>query len=526
MNNEKIPPSKLDIILEKKKALDATILEYEKRIDEKLGSISKNNPDFSQKASQSFKSKPAIHDFSTHDFLSGIDISDDNALDQAVRNSKLQQSSNNQPILDETTINDPSSNQSIFSNSSVSYDTDELPTISSVLGRPTPSISQTPSFESLQALDRSITSTMQPDELDRSLKTVSLEFTSSETKKENPTTHYPLKNETPFKNKTSENKVLLNNNTDDTSNKKFNFESKNKKSELKQSKPAKGNPHKIIKANKKANLIDMISPSILFIFGLGAFGAFLILGTPYFNFIDYSVLFILFTCLIFTIAMPYGVSLFFMTLILCSYVALSLISFFYLELPLELYQIGWIIVIPLLLWSSALLISKIKNIFGQKKILEAQIKEYDEIDKGSGLTPEKAYYKDLNYAMDRASKGESILTLEMLSINHLETLKSISGPRLWDEILYKTLNIIKKQCYNTHLIYVLEGNIFSIIMENTALKDQLLINEEITEAFNTVIKSYDTIDTPVLLNIVTIPYSRDLSNPFEYRELGLRHLKK
>lgn len=191
-----------------------------------------------------------------------------------------------------------------------------------------------------------------------------------------------------------------------------------------------------------------------------------------------------------------------------------------------MYQLGWIIVIPLILWSSALLIKRIRELFTAKRALEGQIASYDILDEGPGLTIEKAYYKDLKSAMDRAVVGETILVLEMISISHLETLRSITGPRLWDEILYKTLNIIKKHCFSTHLIYVLEGNIFSIIMENTSMKNQLMINQGITEDFNAMISDYNAIDVHVGLDITPVPYSREITNPFEYRALGLRHLKK
>ena len=197
---------------------------------------------------------------------------------------------------------------------------------------------------------------------------------------------------------------------------------------------------------------------------------------------------------------------------------------FYLEVPFELYQIGWIVIIPLLLSSSTLMIKKVRELFEFKKALERQIVAYDNLEESPGLTIEKAHYKDLKYAMERAARGETILTLEMSSISHLETLKSINGSRLWDEILYKTMKIIKQHCYNTHLIYILDGHIFSIIMENTSVKNQLLINQGITEAFHALIAEYDAIDAEVKLNIAPVPYSRDITNPFDYRTLGLRHL--
>jgi PleD family two-component response regulator len=236
------------------------------------------------------------------------------------------------------------------------------------------------------------------------------------------------------------------------------------------------------------------------------------------------VVFILFTCLIFTIAMPYGASMFFMALLLCSYIALSFISIFYLGVQFELYQIGWMIVIPLVLSSSALLLKKVRELFNFKKVLENQIASYDKMEDATGLTIEKAYYNDLKYAMDRASKGETTLTLEMITICHLDTLKSMNGNRLWDEILYKTLKIIKQHCYSTHLIYILDGSVFSILMENTSVKNQLLINQEITDAFAELIKEYDSIDADVTLDIAALPYTRNIANPLDYRALVKRHL--
>ena len=181
--------------------------------------------------------------------------------------------------------------------------------------------------------------------------------------------------------------------------------------------------------------------------------------------------------------------------------------------------------IPMLLWSSALLVRKIRELFHFKKNLEQQIASYNNLEESPGLTIEKAYYKDLKYAMDRASRGETILTLEMITIRHLEELKTMDGSRLWDEILYKTLKIIKHHCYSTHLIYILDGCVFSILMENTSVKNQLLINQEITDAFNALISEYQAIEPDVKLNIAAIPYTRDITNPFDYRALVLRHLK-
>ncbi|URN83827.1 hypothetical protein [Acetobacterium wieringae] len=151
-----------------------------------------------------------------------------------------------------------------------------------------------------------------------------------------------------------------------------------KKTETTQAKTSK---EKKIKPEKKANqsplkkpsLTDMVPPLVFFFMGLMVFGTFLIFTASEFTFIDYCVVFILFTCLIFTIAMPYGASIFFMILLLCSYVVLSLISVFYLEIPFEFYQIGWLLVIPMVLLSSALLIRKIRELFRFKKISNSSL---------------------------------------------------------------------------------------------------------------------------------------------------------
>lgn len=518
MNNEKIQTSKLDIILEKKQGLDAIIQDYETRIDEKLASLAEDEIISKEVNPELFET--SIHDTSPPDdhFLSGVDVSDDDALDQAVLNSRLVPSAGNQLAFNRDELIDEKINVDNNTKEELLFieedDDEELPTLSKILGRDpaipnkieplpveTPEIlTSTPI--SISPLDPSNLPSNKPPDLSDLLAEVS---TSNENHFQKNT---PLE---PTSEKTNEAKAEA--------------PPHQKVDQPLYPKEIPSKPFKQQIATPKLNLADMILPLVFFIAGLLAFGVFLILFSQNFSFVDYSVLFILFTCLIFTIAMPYGASIFFMALLFCSYIALTLISIFYLEVPFELYQIGWVIVIPLILWSSALLIRKVRELFKTKKLLESQIASYDQLDEGPGLTIEKAYYKDLKYAMDRATKGETILVIEMMSISHLETLKSITGPRLWDEILYKTLNIIKKNCFSTHLIYVLEGNVFSIIMENTSMKNQLMINQGINEAFNAMILEYNAIDVHVELNIIAVPFSREITNPFEYRALGLRQLK-
>lgn len=524
MNNEKIQPSKLDIILEKKQGLDATIQEFETRINEKLASLAENEMISSKINPDPFET--SIHDtgLSNDHFLSGVDISDDDALDQAVLNSRPFQGGDNQLAFNkDALINEKiNADDKTYPDDALltaEIEDEELPTISKILGR-TPSLPNkiedlpvenpealisTPAHYS-QLNPKDITPNKPPN-LSELLATVS---TPTE---DNIQKSILLKPQAlPEPEKTIEAKAQ------DTTHQKVNNSKPPKEIHPQSKKPQAPSPEKL-------NLVDMVLPLIFFIAGLIAIGVFLILFAQNFTFVDYSVLFILFTCLIFTIAMPFSASIFFMVLLLCSYVAFSLISLFYLEVPFELYQVGWVIVIPLLLWSSALLIKKVRALFATKRALEGQIASYDVLEESPGLTLEKAYYKDLKYAMDRAIKGETILTLEMMSISHLETLKSITGSRLWDEILYKTLNIIKKHCFSSHLIYILEGNVFSIIMENTSMKNQLMINQGINEAFNAMISEYDAIDVHVELNVIALPYSREITNPFDYRALGLRHLK-
>lgn len=547
MHDQKIRPSKLDIILEKKQNLDATIQACEIRIDEKLASliedgiISKEiNPDLFETHFQDLNQ-------SGDHFLSGVDISDDDALDQAVLHSRPLENKGNQLAFDGDTLLDKTSKINNLSDlntlTAEEDDDEELPTLSKILGRTT-------SFTDDQDEE-------EPPELNASWKTGISEEPPELNESQKPeiseavqTTYHEFFRDSEMPDAIETPASPLNQEKSNETAVKPGLTTSIKLEDIKTSAPDEsGMPNgdtnlplteipakknkKHDKKNKqqektlsvqKPSLVNMILPLVFFIFGLGAFGAFLILSAQAFNFVDYTVLFIFFTCLIFTIAIPYSASIFFMILLLCSYVALSLISIFYLEIPFELYQTGWIIVIPLLLWSSALLIKKVRELFAFKKALERQIASYDALEESPGLTIEKAYYKDLKYAMERAAKGETTLSLEMISISHLETLKSINGSRLWDEILYKTLKIIKMNCYNHHLIYILEGSIFSILMENTSTKDQLLINQRINEAFSALISQYDAIDAQVELKIATVPYSRNLTNPFDYRALGLRHL--
>ncbi|WP_373481669.1 hypothetical protein [Acetobacterium sp.] len=535
MNNDKIQPSKLDIILEKKQNLDATIRECEIRIDAKLASLiddgfisAEVKPDILEAAIQD-PYQPGEH------FLSGVDILDDDALDQAVLNSRPFETPINRLAFDGDRLTDQSSHPNELVGFSTpigeSEDDEELPTLSKILGRTTPyayesertaalsqvsneaaiaqpvppntvaAILNTSVSEIAEALSppETVQEAQRPDPSPELLKAPTIEPAKPILTAKAPIQKKPLP---PGKEKP--------------------IKTKAKTAKQKKTKPTK-------KANqsplKKPSLTNMVPPVVFFFMGLIVFGAFLIFTASEFNFIDYSVVFILFTCLIFTIAMPYGASIFFMILLLCSYVMLSIISVFYLDVPFKLYQLGWLVVIPMILWSSALLIRKVRELFHFKKNLEQQIASYDDLEESPGLTIEKAYYKDLKYAMDRASRGETILTLEMITVRHLEELKTMNGSRLWDEILYKTLKIIKTHCYSTHLIYILDGSVFSVLMENTSVKNQMLINQEITDAFNALISEYEAIEPDVKLNIASIPYSRDITNPFDYRALVLRHLK-
>lgn len=580
MDNEKIQPTKLDIILKKKQYLDESIKACEIRIDEKLASLVEEgiisremNPDLFDTNFQNLEQPADDH------FLSGIDISDDDALDQAVRNSRPFDNRGNQLAFsgDELLIEKAPRSQAVFDTPAFVEDEDEeLPTLSKILGR-TASLDE----ELLKAPP------IGPTELKAELPTLQPEpselfvsgFDQAEVFENPPPAAGefvlapdqtgifekapPAADEfvlAPDQTGISEKAppaadefVLATDQTDlpepgiaapealsgggealeppltEPTAAVQESATKSKRATRKQSKavPPKKQPVRAKKeksAIPKPNITAMILPSLFFIAGLALFGIFLTLAAQTFNFVDYSVLFILFTCLIFTIALPFSASIFFMILLLLSYIALSLISVFYLGVPFELYQIGWMVIIPLLLSSSTILIKKVRELFEFKKSLERHIAAYDNLEESPGLTIEKAHYKDLKYAMERAAKGETILTLEMIAISHLDTLNSINGSRLWDEILYKTMKIIKQHCYNTHLIYILDGHIFSIIMENTSVKNQLLINQGITEAFNALISEYDVIDEAVKLNIAPVPYSRDIASPFDYRTLGLRHL--
>lgn len=533
MNNDKIQPSKLDIILEKKQNLDTTIQECEIRIDAKLASlidegfISKEmNPELFETTIQD-SYQPSEH------FLSGVDITDDDALDQAVLNSRPFDSRTNRLAFDgDLLTNQPSHlNDMVGSNTPIGddEDDDELPTLSKILGRTTPYAYES---EGKSAISNPIPEARAnlPDDANALLNSSVSGPDGNSANAESAFAAEPLTvltvPEKTAQHQSEKPTVVSDRQTNEQQ--MPDGKEKPKKSKEKVARQKKTNPKK--KENKplikKPSFTDMVPPLVFFFIGLMAFGAFLIFTASEFNFIDYCVVFILFTCLIFTIATPYGASIFFMILLLCSYVILSLISVFYLEVPFEFYQIGWLFVIPMILWSSALLIKNVRELFHFKKSLEQQIASYDNLEESPGLTIEKAYYKDLKYAMDRASRGETILTLEMITVCHLDDLKSMDGSRLWDEILYKTLKIIKHHCYSTHLIYILDGSVFSILMENTSVKNQLLINQEITDAFNALILEYETIEADVKLSIASIPYTRDITNPFDYRALVLRHLKK
>lgn len=528
MNNDKIQPSKLDIILEKKQHLDATIQECEIRIDEKLASLIDGGFISHEVKSDFFEA--AVHDSYQpgEHFLSGVDISDDDALDQAVLNSRPFETRTNRLAFDGDRLTYQPSQTNDLTGFSTPVgeieDDEELPTLSKILGRTTPYAYEAERTASLPKI--SIESATTDPAIPNSINArPNSRFSETENTESPPETAL----ETPNSDQPSEllkaPPITLEEPVPEKplpSGKEKPAKTKTKATKPKKSKTTKKTDHSPL---KKPSLTDMVPPLVFFFLGLMVFGAFLIFTASEFNFVDYSVVFILFTCLIFTIAMPYGASIFFMILLLCSYVMLSLISVFYLEVPFEFYQVGWLVVIPMILWSSALLIRNVRELFHFKKNLEQQIAHYDNLEENPGLTIEKAYYKDLKYAMDRASRGETILTLEMITVRHLEELKTMNGPRFWDEILYKTLKIIKTHCYSTHLIYILDGSVFSILMENTSVKNQLLINQEITDAFNALILEYEAIEPDVKLNIAAIPYTRDITNPFDYRALVLRHLK-
>jgi len=535
MNNDKIQPSKLDIILEKKQNLDATIQECEIRIDAKLASLIDDGFISREVSAEVFEAaiqdpyQPGEH------FLSGVDISDDDALDQAVLNSRPFETRTNRLAFDGDRLTSQPSQLNELAGFSTPIgeieDDEELPTLSKILGRTTPYAYESERTASISrvSIESNVADQSTSNTVDAILKSRFSEMTEPQPPPEavleaqNPAPP-PVLKQAP---ETHPDKPIL---TVDAPVKEKPLppeKGKPAKTKDKATKQQKTKPTKKTNLSplKKPSFTDMVPPLVFFFMGLMVFGAFLIFTASEFNFIDYSVVFILFTCLIFTIAMPYGASIFFMILLLCSYVVLSLISVFYLGIPFEFYQVGWLVVIPMILWSSALLIRKVRELFHFKKNLEQQIASYDNLEESPGLTIEKAYYKDLKYAMDRASRGETILTLEMITVRHLDELKTMNGSRFWDEILYKTLKIIKTHCYSTHLIYILDGSVFSILMENTSVKNQLLINQDITDAFNALILEYEAIEPDVKLNIASIPYTRDITNPFDYRALVLRHLK-
>ncbi|MBU4542045.1 MAG: 7TM-DISM domain-containing protein [Firmicutes bacterium] len=541
MNSSKIQPSKLDLILEKKQHLDATIQECEIRIDAKLASLTEEgfisremNPNVVEVAISDDPFQPGT------DFLSGVDISDDDALDQAVLNSRPFETRSNQLAFNGDLLTSqplPLSDRTGFSIpiGETEEDEEELPTLSKILGRTTPYAYEAERTAAIPKAptESELTNPVGTDDVfDNSrfaetnstppLSEVSPEIIKPDPPPEMATTPERQPEKTTLTTETPINQEPLPPKKAKPQKAKPE-KRKDRAIKQKQAQPTKKTNLQFL---KKPSLTNMVPPLVFFFMGLMIFGAFLIFTASEFNFIDYSVVFILFTCLIFTIAMPYGASIFFMILLLCSYVILSLISVFYLDVPFKFYQIGWLLVIPMILWSSALLIRKVRELFHFKKNLEQQIASYDNLEESPGLTIEKAYYKDLKYAMDRASRGETILTLEMITINHLDELKTINGSRLWDEILYKTLKIIKSHCYSNHLIYILDGSIFSILMENTSVKNQLLINQEITDAFKALILEYEAVEADVSLSLAAIPYSRDITNPFDYRALVLRHLKK
>lgn len=616
MNNTNTPKDKVDLILEKKYALDKTIHEYEKRIDEKLASLAENElppPKLNTLAPTPFIQKVSIPD---EHYLSGIDISDDEALDQAVLNSKPFSPPGNKLAFEDGQLAEEAPPSLTFPEILNPEEDDEIPTLSKILGRvpdrsvtlttpkgniarentlgfssteasldpqTTPlgsmSISQEipedASFLEINPLDLSTLEKEDPSSGEAFTQETSLDSSDGEaqdpvnllideplasvkSKGSSPLEEAPIPKEfleTPLSEEPVLKKRIPNEKTlmeePPTKKESFSINPPNEIPPLKEEKPSEKEDYESViyeplkerihktksQPQKKHEVVsdvhrggfplkNLAVPTLLFVLGIIALGGFLIFASPSFTFVDYSVLFILFTCLIFTIALPYSAVIFLMLLLLCSYTALTLISVFYIGVPFELYQLGWIIIIPLVLWSASLLVLKIKTSFSQKNALVNELVSFETLEEASGLTIEKAYYKDLKNAMDRATKGETILVLEMMTIAYSDAIKPIIGPRLWDEILYKTLNIIKKHCFNTHLIYILDGHIFSVIMENTSMKNQLMINQGIIESFNVMIKTYDSIDISIELDIASLPFSREIKNPFDYRSIGTRLLKK
>ena len=144
MNNDKIQPSKLDIILEKKQNLDATIQECEIRIDAKLASLIDDGFISREVSAEVFEAaiqdpyQPGEH------FLSGVDISDDDALDQAVLNSRPFETRTNRLAFDGDRLTNQPSQLNDMAGFSTPIgeieDDEELPTLSKILGRTTPTL--------------------------------------------------------------------------------------------------------------------------------------------------------------------------------------------------------------------------------------------------------------------------------------------------------------------------------------------------------------------------------------------------
>lgn len=466
---------KLNSILQKKQHLEANIEDYEKRIDEKItslvadGIIPEKNAENSNHTQESLPTMPIIKQSEPDDIFSTIDLSDDAALDQAVLSSK--------PV------------------SYLPAETSELKADNSTF---------------LLASDDDTLIISNADKNSRLNNDLQEEIFEEAAEVRPPVTQEAtaealLKEEPEEELKTDEIIAEV-----DAQNHQS---AKEKKVASEPAVPPK--------------LQDILFPAFLFMLGIIACSVYFIGFSQNFSFIDYSILFILLTCLIFTIALPYNASIFFMVLITIGYGLFIIFSTLTIKIPLEAYQFGWFLLIPLTLTGSALLVKRIREVYRFKKDLETKLSSYDTLESSPGLTAEKAYYKDLKQAMERASKNETVLLLELVAIPHLSTLRSMNGSRLWDEILFKTLKIIKKHCYSSHLIYILEGNVFSIIMENTSTKNQTLINQAIQSEFKALIASYDSVDddSAIELKIIAVPYSREIASPFDYRALLFKHLE-
>ncbi|WKY45256.1 diguanylate cyclase [Eubacteriaceae bacterium ES2] len=467
---------KLNSILQKKQHLEANIEDYEKRIDEKItalvadGIIPEKITEDSEKTQESPPPMPIIGQSEAEDIFSTIDLSDDAALDQAVLSSK--------PI---------------------SY----LPAQTSELKADPPTFLLASDDDTMIAADEDQGADMNQviqEQLDPEVIEAA-----------------PLIPDETGSNQTLENQpaeqLSLNDSGDMT--------------DLHTHKPPKEKKSSS-ELVTQPRLQDILFPAFLFMLGIIACSVYFIGFSQNFSFIDYSILFILLTCLIFTIALPYNASIFFMVLITIGYGLFIIFSTLTIKIPLAAYQFGWFLLMPLTLTGAALLVRRIREVYHFKKELETKLSSYDSMESSPGLTAEKAYYKDLKQAMERASKNETVLLLELMAIPHLSTLRSMNGSRLWDEILFKTLKIIKKHCYSSHLIYILEGNVFSIIMENTSTKNQALINQAIQSEFKALIASYDNIDddSAIELKIIAVPYSREITSPFDYRALLFKHLDR